>query len=44
VVLLRHGYKVWEGSGPEILKATDQEVVDYVFRSALFKKVREALG
>jgi phospholipid/cholesterol/gamma-HCH transport system ATP-binding protein len=43
VVLLRHGYKVWEGSGPDILKATDQEVVDYVFRSALFKRVRAAL-
>ena len=43
VVLMRHGYKVWEGAGPDILKSTDQEVVDYVFRSALFKKVRAAL-
>ncbi len=44
VVLMRHGYKVWEGAGPDILQSTDQEVVDYVFRSALFKKVRSALG
>lgn len=43
VVLMRHGYKVWEGAGPDILQSTDQEVVDYVFRSALFKKVRAAL-
>jgi phospholipid/cholesterol/gamma-HCH transport system ATP-binding protein len=43
VVLMRHGYKVWEGAGPDILHSTDQEVVDYVFRSALFKKVRAAL-
>ena len=43
VVLMRHGYKVWEGAGPDILQSTDQEVVDYVFRGALFKKVRAAL-
>ena len=43
VVLMRHGYKVWEGAGPDILQSTDQEVVDYVFRSALFKRVRAAL-
>jgi phospholipid/cholesterol/gamma-HCH transport system ATP-binding protein len=43
VVLMRHGYKVWEGAGPDILQSTDQEVVDYVFRSALFKRVRSAL-
>jgi hypothetical protein len=40
---MRHGYKVWEGAGPDILQSTDQEVVDYVFRSALFKRVRSAL-
>jgi phospholipid/cholesterol/gamma-HCH transport system ATP-binding protein len=44
VVLLRHGYKVWEGTGPDILKSDDQEVVDYVFRSALFKRVRSAMN
>jgi phospholipid/cholesterol/gamma-HCH transport system ATP-binding protein len=44
VVLMRHGYKVWEGAVPDILKSDDQEVVDYVFRSALFKRVRAAMN
>ena len=44
VVLMRHGVKVWEGAGPDILKSNDQEVVDYVFRSALFKRVRSAMN
>ncbi|MEY4460624.1 MAG: hypothetical protein RL429_613, partial [Bacteroidota bacterium] len=29
---------------PDILKSNDQEVVDYVFRSALFKRVRSAMN
>ena len=43
VMLLKGGLKVWEGSKEEILRADTPDVQDYVFRSHLMKRVREAL-
>lgn len=43
VVLLKEGYKAWEGSKDEILESDDAAVLDFVFTSELFKKVRSAL-
>jgi len=43
VIFLKDGYKVWEGSKDEILKADQSDISDYVFRSNLFKKLRVAL-
>jgi phospholipid/cholesterol/gamma-HCH transport system ATP-binding protein len=43
VVLLEKGKKAWEGTMDQVLQSDDSAVVDYVFRSNLFKKVRVAL-
>jgi phospholipid/cholesterol/gamma-HCH transport system ATP-binding protein len=43
VVLLEKGKKAWEGTMDQVLESDDSAVVDYVFRSNLFKKVRAAL-
>jgi phospholipid/cholesterol/gamma-HCH transport system ATP-binding protein len=43
VIFLKDGYKAWEGTRDEILRAEQDDIADYVFRSNLFKKVRAAL-
>jgi phospholipid/cholesterol/gamma-HCH transport system ATP-binding protein len=43
IMLMKQGYKVWEGSKEEVLSTRNKDVEDFVFRSKLFKKVREAL-
>lgn len=43
VVFLKDGLKAWEGSREDILYAEDEDIRDYVFRSELMKKVRNAL-
>ncbi|TYP98073.1 phospholipid/cholesterol/gamma-HCH transport system ATP-binding protein [Tenacibaculum adriaticum] len=42
IVFLKDGLKAWEGSSKEIFKTNNQDVVDFVYSSNLFKKVREA--
>ncbi|NVK04215.1 MAG: ATP-binding cassette domain-containing protein [Flavobacteriia bacterium] len=42
IILLKEGYRVWEGDKDEILQSEDQAVLDFVFSSELFKKVRAA--
>ncbi len=42
IVFLKDGLKAWEGSSKEIFKTDNQTVVDFVYSSNLFKKVREA--
>ena len=43
VILMENGIKAWEGTMEEVLDSDDSAVVDYVFRSNLFKKLRAAL-
>lgn len=43
IILLKEGYRAWEGNKNEILDSDDDAVVDFVFKSELFKKVRSAL-
>jgi phospholipid/cholesterol/gamma-HCH transport system ATP-binding protein len=43
VIFLKEGYKAWEGTRDEILRAEEDDISDYIFRSNLFKKVRAAL-
>ena len=43
VVFLKGGLKAWEGSKDDILTSENPDIVDYVFRSNLFKKVKTAL-
>ena len=42
IVFLKDGLKAWEGSSKEIFKTDNKAVVDFVYSSNLFKKVREA--
>lgn len=43
VILMKEGHKVWEGNNTQVLKSDNQDVVDYVFKSKLFKEMRKAL-
>ena len=42
IVFLKNGLKAWEGSHKEIFKTDNQAVVEFVYSSNLFKKVRQA--
>ncbi|WP_299675319.1 ABC transporter ATP-binding protein [uncultured Tenacibaculum sp.] len=42
IVFLKNGLKAWEGSSKEIFKTDNKAVVDFVYSSNLFKKVRQA--
>ncbi|QTE23934.1 ABC transporter ATP-binding protein [Polaribacter cellanae] len=42
IVFLNKGKKEWEGNSEDILKTENEAVVDFVYSSNLFKKVREA--
>ena len=43
VVFMKEGNKVWEGNSSEVLKSTNADVEEYVFKSKLFQQVRQAL-
>ncbi|NQX81527.1 MAG: ATP-binding cassette domain-containing protein [Flavobacteriaceae bacterium] len=40
IIFLKQGIKQWEGSNQEIFKTENQSVVDFVYSSNLFKKIR----
>tara|TARA_B100000767_G_C19749841_1_gene530249 strand:+ start:1410 stop:2177 length:768 start_codon:yes stop_codon:yes gene_type:complete len=42
IIFLKNGKKAWEGSNNQIFKTDNEAVVDFVYSSNLFKKVREA--
>jgi phospholipid/cholesterol/gamma-HCH transport system ATP-binding protein len=42
IVFLKNGLKAWEGTKEEIFRTDNQAIVDFVYSSELFKKVREA--
>ncbi len=42
IVFLKNGLKAWQGTKEEIFKTDNQAVIDFVYSSNLFKKVREA--
>jgi len=42
IVFLQEGHKAWEGTSSEIFKTDNKAVVDFVYSSNLFKKVRTA--
>ncbi|PQB06214.1 ABC transporter ATP-binding protein [Polaribacter filamentus] len=42
IMFLKNGLKAWEGSSDEIFKTDNESVVDFVYSSNLFKKVRQA--
>ena len=42
ILFLKNGLKAWEGTNEEIFKTDNEAVVDFVYSSNLFKKVRSA--
>lgn len=42
IIFLKNGIKAWEGNKEEIFTTDNQAIVDFVYSSNLFKKVREA--
>ena len=42
ILFLKNGIKEWQGNKDQIFKTDNQAVVDFVYSSNLFKKVREA--
>lgn len=41
IVLLKKGHLVWKGDKSQIFKTDNEDVVDFVYSSDLFKKIRE---
>ena len=41
IFFLKNGFKEWEGTKEEIFRTDNQAIVDFVYSSNLFKKVRE---
>ena len=42
IIFLKNGLKAWEGNKEEIFRTDNQAIVDFVYSSNLFKKVRGA--
>jgi phospholipid/cholesterol/gamma-HCH transport system ATP-binding protein len=42
IILLKNGLKVWQGNKEEIFRTDNESIVEFVYSSNLFKKVREA--
>ena len=43
IIFLKNGLKAWEGTKDEIFSTDNEAIVDFVYSSDLFKKVREAM-
>lgn len=43
VIFLKEGRKAWEGAKDDILTADNQDILDYIFKSNLFKQIKKAL-
>jgi len=43
IIFLKNGLKSWEGTKEEIFRTDNSAIVDFVYSSNLFKKVREAM-
>lgn len=41
IIFIKEGKKAWEGTGEEILSTDSPEIVDFVYSSELFKKIRK---
>jgi phospholipid/cholesterol/gamma-HCH transport system ATP-binding protein len=42
IIFLKNGVKAWEGTNKEIFKTENEAIVNFVYSSNLFKKVRES--
>jgi phospholipid/cholesterol/gamma-HCH transport system ATP-binding protein len=41
ILYLKDGKKAWQGSGEDILKTENPQIIDFVYSSELFKRVRQ---
>lgn len=41
IIFIKEGKKAWEGTGEEILSTDSPEIVDFVYSSELFQKIRK---
>jgi phospholipid/cholesterol/gamma-HCH transport system ATP-binding protein len=42
IIFLKHGVLAWEGTKKEIFKTDNEAIVDFVYSSNLFRKIRKA--
>jgi phospholipid/cholesterol/gamma-HCH transport system ATP-binding protein len=42
IIFLKEGLKAWEGTSEDIFRTDNEAVVNFVYSSELFKKVRQA--
>ena len=40
IIFIKEGKKAWQGTGEEILSTDNTEIVDFVYTSELFRKIR----
>ncbi|XOD69411.1 MAG: ABC transporter ATP-binding protein [Flavobacteriales bacterium AspAUS03] len=43
IIFLKDGFKAWEGNATEILNTDNQVVIDFVYSSNLFQRIRHSL-
>ena len=43
IIFINEGKNWWQGTNKEIIKTTNQEVVDFVYASSFMKNLREKL-
>jgi phospholipid/cholesterol/gamma-HCH transport system ATP-binding protein len=41
IIFIKNGKKAWQGTGEEILNTDSPEIVDFVYSSELFKRIRK---
>jgi phospholipid/cholesterol/gamma-HCH transport system ATP-binding protein len=42
IIFLKNGLKAWEGTNEDVFLTDNEAIVEFVYSSNLFKKVREA--
>jgi phospholipid/cholesterol/gamma-HCH transport system ATP-binding protein len=42
IIFLKNGVLAWEGTKNEVFKTENEAIVDFVYSSELFKKIRKA--
>ncbi len=42
IILIKEGLKVWQGSNDELLSTDNPDIIDFIFSSKLFQRIRKA--
>lgn len=43
IMYIKDGYKAWEGSSDELLSTNNEDILDFVYSSELFRKIKKKL-